>query len=520
MNVKNSQIILVNDMKLDKEYKNVINLSEQQILNLCQQKQVAIANNYSFLKVDDNVINTSFSYATCLKADYMAFQNPNYSNKWFFAFIDRIEYISDACTRIYYTIDEFSTWFNYLTVQPCFVIREHVNSDVVGEHTVPENVELGEYVTNGVYKDETLNDLVYIIQVTEWTTTGNNPLATNYGGVFNVGGAYICETITQVANIVNAYQNGREDAILNVYIVPNAIVNNTSGSLQYSGQNEPSRYDININKPTSLNGYTPKNKKLLTYPYQYLILDNNSGISNILQFENFAGDSCGFTVMGVPTVGGSIKCVPKLYKGNLSFQEEGIMAGKYPTCGWVNDTYTNWLTQNGVNIGIGVISSGLQILGGAGLLMSGVGATAGIGAMTSGTLGIASSIGQVYQHSIMPDSASGNINGGDINTCEKTNSFYFINMSIKQEYARIIDDYLTRQGYKVNRLKKPNITGRANYNYVQIADSENIGYASNTNISIPATSMDTINKIFRSGTTIWHNYANLGNYAVDNSIVN
>ena len=47
-----------------------------------------------------------------------------------------------------YTIDEFSTWFDYWNPEPCFVEREHVNDDTIGANTVPEGLECGEYVIN------------------------------------------------------------------------------------------------------------------------------------------------------------------------------------------------------------------------------------------------------------------------------------------------------------------------------------------------------------------------------------
>ena len=53
-------------------------------------------------------------------------------------------------------------------------------------------------------------------------------------------------------------------------------------------------------------------------------------------------------------------------------------------------------------------------------------------------------MGQVYQHSMTPNTARGNTNGGDINVSSNANTFYFSKMSIKKEYARVIDDYFTR----------------------------------------------------------------------------
>ena len=68
---------------------------------------------------------------------------------------------------------------------------------------------------------------------------------------------------------------------------PAFLINNTSGSLQYSGQNTPMYSSKEITKPSSLDGFVPKNKKLLTFPYCFINLSNNNGMINTYQYELF-----------------------------------------------------------------------------------------------------------------------------------------------------------------------------------------------------------------------------------------
>ena len=139
--MKNSQIILCKNIKMDKNYNNVLNYSETDLLAICEANKLEKATNYSFVKPNGNAIDVSFSYSNCLKANYIAFQNPYYDNKWFFAFVDSVEYRNNSLTRITFTIDVFSTWFNKISLQTCFVEREHVNDDTIGANTIPEGVE-------------------------------------------------------------------------------------------------------------------------------------------------------------------------------------------------------------------------------------------------------------------------------------------------------------------------------------------------------------------------------------------
>lgn len=520
----NSKIILCKGIKIDREYVNVLSYTEQQMLNLCNSSgiKIAEANDYTFIDRNKS-IRCAFSYSDCVQANYIAFQNPDYSNKWFFAFIDNVTFKGNNNTEISFTIDAWSTWFDYWTKKPCYVLRQHVNDDIVGKYTFPENIEKGEYIIDEVTKISELDSMSYIIQVTEWTTEGSSkPLATNFGGVYSAGGAYICEDIEDVVNILQAFANrSKSDAVFGVYMCPSALILNTSQSLQYSGQNTPSNITKIIDKPTSLNGYIPVNKKLLTFPYVGLLVSNNNGSSNTYYYELFNEvdeypNKCLFNIKGVPTVGGSIKCVPFNYKSiDESYnEEEGIIGGKYPTLSWSEDAYTNWLTQNSVNIATGFASDALQIISGLGLMATGAGAPAGASMIASTTLNIANKIGQIYQHSLTPNSAKGNTNGGDINSSSDCNNFFFYKMCIKEEYARIVDNFFSRYGYAINKILSPNITGRTNWNYIEIDSSDCIGYG-----DVPSTFMNTINNACRKGVTIWHNHANVGNYSLNNEII-
>lgn len=46
----NSQIILCRNINVDKQYTNVLNYSESQMLALCRANAIASADNYSFLR--------------------------------------------------------------------------------------------------------------------------------------------------------------------------------------------------------------------------------------------------------------------------------------------------------------------------------------------------------------------------------------------------------------------------------------------------------------------------------------
>lgn len=499
---------------LENDYKNQLTFSNANAqLSYFNSVIQHTFDNYTYIK-KDNVIQVGKNIDEIIDCNYLFYKNTGFTNKYYFCFITNMEYVNENCTRITFETDCYQTWLFQIQYKQSFVEREHVNDDTIGLHTVPENLETGEYIVNSSDYYDGLDNLKYVIQCTEWSTTDENkPLATNYGGVYMAGGAYVCNTINEVVNILQAFAGrGKSDAVYNLYMIPASMITNTNESLQYSGQNSPNTDTKTITKVNTINGYTPINKKLLTFPFNYMLISNNNGSSNILHYERFSGNTCNFTIKGVPTVGGSIKIIPTNYDNNLNSEEEGLIAGKLPTLNWSDDEYTNWLTQNSVNIGLGIASSGLTIVGGIGMMATGGGAVAGAGAVVSGAMSIANELGAVYQHSLQPNSAKGNVNGGDINVCDHKNGFYFYKMSIKEEYARIIDNYFSMFGYKINRVKVPNITGRSNWNYVKTINCNFDG-------DIPQTDLNIIKTMFNNGVTLWHNPSTIYNYNNSNGIV-
>lgn len=531
--MRNSKIIICKNIKLDKDYKNVLDYTENEMLELLQNNShlVRSANNFSFIKPGKNEIEVSFTYNDCLKCNYMAFQNPYYSNKWFFAFIDSVEYRSESSSRINFTIDEFATWFDYWNPNSCFVIREHTNDDTPGNNTQPEGLETGEYVIRSHDKNLELAQNLRVVLSTP-VDLNDTDLRKTYGGYYN--GIYSSLIYYHYNNrnsigqaIVTLDEAGKGDSIASLFIVPAILCHNPgtaiveNSKIPYSSQ--PVEIQDVIYPLTTIGSYTPRNKKLLTYPYVAVNVSNGQGGNAVYQQELFTLDSNGrmrFQIEACITPGCSARLYPIYYKGEAIPYDESITLGKYPTLNWTGDPYTNWLTQNSVNNAIDVGGGFLKMIGGTILMATGVGTLPGAVLMGSGAMDIGSSVKTMYEHSLIPATAKGNLNSGDVMTANYENTFHYYKMSIKEEYGRVIDDYFDKYGYKTNRIKVPNQTGRTYWNYVQIGATEDIGYSTNTNRSVPASSMLVINNIYRNGVTIWHSHENLGNYSLTNSIVN
>lgn len=543
----NSKILLVKNINIDRQYKNVLSYTETQMLELCQNNLVAQADNYSFLRPTGSIM-AGFTYAQCLQANYIAFQNPDYSNKWFFAWIDDVIYKGDKNTEITFTVDAWSTWFDKWNKKVCFINRQHVNDDTIGLHTIPENLDVGEVV-----QENNIEDLVYGNEYGYWIAVASNwkikdgstgaelldsDKGTQYSGItvydntvfgtqlffFNIKSLSSFTDIVLLLLRTNA--DGHIEDVENIFILPDLAidVSKLTQHTAYVISNEnvfnfytmaynttPEKFNTEIDKITSFSDYTPKNNKCFVYPYNYLFVSNNQGSNNIYKYEDFNTEKCIFENQFSIAIGGSGRIVPKNYKGMLTNDDEALTLGKYPTCAWSSDAFTNWLTQNSVNM---AVSLGLTAGAIASTIATG-GATAPIlaGAVMTTASTIGNTIGQFRQASLLPNISGGQANGDVIWACNR-NIYSFRQMRAKTEYLKIIDDYFTRFGYAIRKLELPNITGRRYWNYIEIGSTEEIGYG-----EVPAKYMDTINNACRSGVTIWHNHANVGNYALDNIIV-
>lgn len=176
-------------LKMPFELDNTNQLTFQSLeaqTNFFENLQGLLIENSSYQR-KNNVIRAPYNYDEIQEYNYCMYKNENYSDKWFYAYIVDMTYINDNMTEITIKTDVFQTWQFDIVYKKCFVEREHVNSDRIGEHTVAENLELGEYVINSRDSFD-MGDMCYVIQCTEWTNSSlSKPLATNYGGIFYAG---------------------------------------------------------------------------------------------------------------------------------------------------------------------------------------------------------------------------------------------------------------------------------------------------------------------------------------------
>ena len=439
-----------------------------------------------------------------LKCNYLAFQNLPYSEEWYFGFITRVEWMSDNSFKIFFEPDRFQNSFYGLKLKPCFVEREHVakTDDVIGANLVPENIETGEYIVNSsAGLGFGLNNYYLVASADE---NGKNIEPEIDKNVMCGLTYYNTPTFSEIKEKIQTYiNNGNGDAIVSIGQAPAICFGTTSR-------------ELNMSFPTTLAGYTPKNKKLFQYPYSYLLVDCHDGAQYTFNIEFFR-DGIKFNSQGIKLNMPAIWIYPENYKNEPTMGTPyGFTYSNFPLCAWTNDAYQAWLAQSqplwDYQTKQQYLKTGQSFLGALGNLLGGNigGAVESVATQAVNNFMYAEGImAQMEQHDLVPPSAKGNLSGSYVNASLFSNTIAFKTMCVTNDMAKTIDNYFDMYGYAVHKVKTPNLTSRSSWNFVKT-----------NNCGLHGTCvLDDINflqAMFNRGVTFWHT-DDVGNYGLENN---
>ena len=278
-----------------------------------------------------------------------------------------------------------------------------------------------------------------------------------------------------------------------------------------------------VSLPTSIDGYTPRNQKLRTYPYIYLGFNAQNGSNKIYRYEDFTSNTPSFKIISEVNPNPTICFIPQNYRGNTgdNIADTVIMNG-YPTISTRTDTFNIWLAQNGNIIDlqmqqeefnyalnqVSIITSGISnsVQGNVGGLLEN--ATNMLQSGVNHEFYIKNQMAQIEKQKMLPDKvnlgSSATLLGYDL-----IKKDIFVRYSIKRQFAEKIDKYFDMYGYLTNNRKVPNINNRPNWNYVKTIGANIIG-------NIPQFDLQNIKVMFDNGVTLWHNPNTFLDYSQNN----
>ncbi len=524
-------------------------------------------NNTQFNRVTDGHVRVPQPFENIDDINYIALKNVANDARWYYGFVDKVIFINSHTTEIHYTLDPLQCYQDAVGFSSCFLERTHIkkSDDKIGKHTVPEGLETGPYQYQNVKTDGIFTTPEYI------EADFNDPFNPNASTAKINGWEFIlCKVDTAVHpynymgspvsiehyetyvelndRIKNIQENGKTEEILAMYMCPTLLLNKNQTFAEGFGE-KPYQQVISMSRPTSIDGYEPRNNKLFTYPYVFAQVFNNSGNSLEYKYElnkNPEEQTLRFQFSGTCLPGSKPVITPQYgeYAHNKFFYGMSLSLTPLPDIPVPTDSYRAWLAQNKGSNAVANMAANSQklsvlqsafgasntsfqaggqlmrassaVAGGAavGSVVPGVGTA--VGAVAGAGIGIVQAVNNAYLASASnaaryqdaqakPDYCSGldapELQYGTGNYC-----FTFCNTTITKEYAEIIDDFLTRFGYKLNKIATPSPYRRSRYVFMRSPDEKIKSIQTVTGegvFGIPNWCVDAWQQAFENGVTLW-----------------
>ena len=511
---------------------------------------------YTYIREDTN-IRVPYNADTLYGVNYCMYQN---DGMWFCCFVNTITYVNNSTSLLHLEEDVWHTWGGSATVKPCLVEREHVTSDTLGEWRAPEpNMALEESILSiARFTDLTFNTVVVgtnaiphlksgisgtiFTSHSETDFDGNDSVSGGFYHKIYSGLKYYAFTRSDASALSNFLDNlnkaGAAESVACMFLVPSSLI--TIGSnhevTSYGDTYPDESYTA---YQVSALGYSPRNKKCLTYPYCYFaVTDFNGGIME-LKYEdcNTWGDVNLRFEQGLDATA-ALVCTTKLYQGQSVDYHHSMVLSQNPQCAWVYAAYQNWLAQNAsiqqtkqqlnlidlaLGVGMGVAGAALMATGagapaggalgtlglttaeaaGAGMILGGIGK--GAGAMGSEMMRATEAEAQKK----IPNHISGQSSSNSMQALDRNMGGY-MRMGLTRDSAERLDQFFDVFGYQIDRHKTPNLTGRPKWNYVKTVGANIRG-------NIPADCLARMCATLDAGMTFWHT-SDVGNYSLSNAI--
>lgn len=345
---------------------------------------------------------------------------------------------------------------------------------------------------------------------------------------------------------------GGAEGISNIFMFPKKFIPDSErGSDLGLPENKGSyHYENETNRPETLDGYRPRNNKLWLYPYCFCRIDNNNGSEIELKYEDWQFPYT-WSVQTSLDPDATVLVVPQNYQGIQNNVPAALSFQICPKCSWTYSAYQTWSAQNSLaNLISGVTSFAAMATGalkGAGLAAEGIesGAKMRVKALKKGTmnkrdyvknaaragalnvslemsnadkiatvggaLGQASLMAEVNKQSKVPNTQKG-LSSGNTMFGLQYMTYNVTQVTIRKEYAAILDDFLSKYGYSIEQIQqRPHPDCRRSWYFYKTIGAQHKG-------NMPAPELALINECCDSGITFWNTW-DIANYELDNSIV-
>lgn len=530
------------DTPLESDYRNTLWFPNREAqTSYFLGKTIKTYENFQYIK-KNNTIVVDGEVDLLYNCNYIMYQNNNFTNKWFYAFIDRIEWASNSSVRLYVSTDVIQTWFFDITYYDSYVDRCHSDTDVAGDNIVPEDFSVG---NPGGYQVAGSTDLAPdgIALFATSTYTGESRTGSVNSGIYSGGQNLVDFHIDNpgVGSILDSYvKNGTATAVIKLQQYPYKLKN---GPMAVSF----SKY------PSSISGYTPKNNKMLSSAF-------------VTCFMSMYGQETDFNPVFITGNKVNIKVSADQTSGTISafvenYSDSSIstisMFASIPESGWSYNQYKNdynlhsgsnaiYTTRQALNKGfnfskafldtganaLNTTASALRIANpinnfiagrgsyGAGALSSGanllnqgesmLGSIQNLIVQTTGIDEISQDLAAISENYNAPATGGISASNGYISTGKTVFSYGY--KVLPRDIVERCDKFLTVYGYKQSEYRAINLHARASWTYIKTNGLNASG-------NFPDDDMNIIKRAFNNGIFFWVYTATFGNFGQNNAIV-
>lgn len=535
-----SSLRLLN-MRMDSELRNTLWFPDRNTQTnwFLSQTDFISFTDYSYVK-KDNTIVLACREEDIWRFNYVMYQNTNFSSKWFYAFIVKREWASDYSTRIYLKTDPLQTWMFDWSLMTSFIERQHSTTDTPGDNIIPEPIGGSQtiYQQAGTIDASPSKIYIYATCLPDGTSADGALLNDVYSGSAIVQTANADTSgVAQISEYLKSYvDNGLASAVSRVQSMP-FMVGITSATQTYSQH------------PTTLDGYTPRNKKLLSGAFVKGYL---AAYGQEVEFTpEFCNGDVEIRAAEDVTTGAVYYYVENYgaHDANSNTSAVGFVVSM-PESTWAYNQYKNdynlhsgsnaifrersniQRSVNQLNAGIGTIGSIASLTAGIADIVNPASLLGGdlardVVGVTDSIQGAVNNASSLYQKYKGIDEISQNLayidesyNAPAVGSVAASNPFLAAGITDMKwgwkvpdsRFAELYDKFLDVYGYSQNAYAIPNLHARTSWTYVKVTELMLDG-------NCPDEDEIQIRQAFRNGVFWWVYNKEFGNFNQDNSIV-
>lgn len=535
----NGYVELISGIKWHGDYADVrLFSSEIEQINWFNLQTKIAFDNCSYTRESQQFVAVNENIENLWQYNYMRYQNETMGNKWFYAFIDRLEYRAPMTTFVYFTIDVFQTWMFDYTFLESLIDRETVAATAGTKFYAPEIIDYGtEYETvstafvDGVGLDSTAGGSYVLIASTidlgQDFGTYNQPNVVASSGVRINNLPYGCNFYKVNFSGISDFFNGFKDypwisnGIIGMTIIPDymlATVPVETISMGGSGSGLLIQQLLSGNNTIASSGVWTGNifdnfeavthPKLLMWPYSFIEISAQNGYSIIVKPQYLNGSNLTVFRRSVVGMNPEIKYYLDGYQGDGEMYDYAISIKDFPQLPLLNVNYMLSSFQTDRLVTQGQLNNlGGYFLNSIGSLFSGnlISSLANIAG------GVMSTQMSIDQAEAIRDRA--NAQSPTLQTQAGGTSFNYatgqLGLTIRwkmipEGYRNIVGEYFTKCGVKSNRLKVPNINQMSRFDYLKTIDCK-------IDAHMPHDDESIIINACNAGVTFWHD-DNIGIY--------